>query len=76
MILKIAPPYQEGEIGKISRGFEKLLGHEVRFRVVEDESLIGGFIAYIDGRVYDASLATQLGELRRRLKETGGRGSC
>lgn len=67
MLLKIAPPYNEEEIKMIRLGFEKLLGHPVTFRIEEDKSLIGGFCAYAEGKVYDASIKTRLMEMRQKL---------
>lgn len=66
-ILKIAPPYDEQEVDSICRGFEHLLGKKVPFQIVEDPSLLGGFFAFVDGRAYDYSFATQLDDLRRSL---------
>ena len=65
--LRIAPPYDEAELQSIQEGFETLLGTAIPFRVVEDPSLIGGFSAFIDGKVYDGSLSAQLGGMRRHL---------
>lgn len=68
-ILKLAPPYDQEELDLIIQGFEQKLGKPVQFHVVEDPSLIGGFSAQIDGKVYDFSFATQLRELHHQLLE-------
>lgn len=68
-ILKIAPPYDEKQVDSICQGFEKLLEKKVQFQIVEDSSLLGGFFAFVDGRVYDYSFSTQLDELRRSLSD-------
>ena len=66
-ILKIAPPYTTREIESIEQRFQKLLGEPIRFTVIEDTSLIGGFSAFIGGKVYDASILAQLSALRSNL---------
>ena len=63
-LLKIAGPFDKVDLGKITDGFEKRLNKQIDFEIVEDSSLIGGFIAYIDGKVYDASIALQLKNIR------------
>ena len=56
-ILRIAPPYDESEIRSITKGFEALFGKTLDFEIVPDETLLGGFVARIGGRVFDASLS-------------------
>ena len=56
-ILRVAPPYDESEIRSITQGFEALFGKKLDFEVVPDESLLGGFVARIGNRVFDASLS-------------------
>ena len=53
-------PLDEKTIAYIESEFEKMLGEKVRFTVRIDESIIGGFIANINGKVYDASLLARL----------------
>jgi F-type H+-transporting ATPase subunit delta len=67
--LKIAQPYDDEVIAHIRAGFTKTLGYAVDLAVEEDESLIGGFLAYANGKVYDASLRTKLMEMRRNLSD-------
>ncbi|MFV0528361.1 MAG: F0F1 ATP synthase subunit delta [Lachnospiraceae bacterium] len=54
-VLKIAPPYDQAMIRYIEQEFEKRLHTAVRFEVIEDSSLLCGFIAYIQGVIYDVS---------------------
>ncbi len=56
-VLRIAPPYDDASLKAIYEGFEKLCGRKIEFEVIPDDTLIGGFIAMIDGQVYDASLS-------------------
>ncbi|NLB36800.1 MAG: F0F1 ATP synthase subunit delta [Clostridiales bacterium] len=64
-ILKIARPYDEEDIRAITSGFERLLGTNIDFKVIEDNSLIGGFSAFIDGKVYNSDIVSRLNEIRR-----------
>jgi F0F1-type ATP synthase delta subunit len=66
-VLMIAASYDEATIQAIKDGFSKQYGKELDFEIVEDGKIIGGFIAIIDGKVYDASFSSRLYELRRQL---------
>lgn len=68
-VLLIASPYDEATIHAIQDGFTKQLGKELDFEVVEDNKIIGGFIAIIDGKVYDASYSSRLYEISRQLSK-------
>jgi F0F1-type ATP synthase delta subunit len=68
-VLKIAGSFRSEDIVRITRGFERLLKKEIEFDVVEDGSLIGGFTAFIDGRVYDSSILLQLERIRQGFRE-------
>ncbi|UOO37267.1 F0F1 ATP synthase subunit delta [Oscillospiraceae bacterium CM] len=68
-VLLIASPYDEGTVKAIRDGFSKQYGSELDFEVVEDNKIIGGFIAIIDGKVYDASYSSRLYEISRQLSE-------
>lgn len=67
--LYISGPYDYVMVDKITAGFEKLLGQQVEFVVKQDKQLIGGFRAMIDGRLYDASIATKIDHMLRHLKD-------
>ena len=69
VILKIAPPYDDEIINKIRTGFAALLGLDIDLKIEEDRNLIGGFMAYADGRVYDASMKTGLMGMRQKLSD-------
>lgn len=47
--------------------FSKMLNRQIIMDIVEKPSLIGGFIAYIDGKVYDASIQGKLNEFEKKL---------
>jgi F0F1-type ATP synthase delta subunit len=67
--VRIAQPYDEQLISSIQQGMEKLLGQKAELEIIEDEALLGGFCIFADGKVYDASLKTQLQEMQRRLSD-------
>lgn len=60
--LYIAGPHSPEAIAAIEAQFTEKLNQAIRFEVEVDESLLGGFIALIDGRLYDASLKTELSD--------------
>lgn len=70
-VLMIASPYDEATLSAIKEGFAKQYGKKIDFEVVEDNKILGGFIAIIDGKVYDASFSSRLYEINRQLSEGG-----
>lgn len=48
------------EIDEIRRCLENLSGRHLDLSFVKDESLLGGFVAFIEGQVYDFSYLAQL----------------
>lgn len=66
-VLKIAPPYDDALVRRIEQGFSAKLGIDVRFEVNEDPSLLCGFIAYINGVLYDVSGKTRLASISEYL---------
>lgn len=67
--LLIAGPMNEGDILRLKEGFDRIAGEAVEFDVRREDSLLGGFIAYVGGRAYDMSLRTQLKSMRKHLQE-------
>ncbi len=63
-----AGPVGQTETGMIQKRFETALGQPVELTFRRDDSLIGGFRAVIDGRLYDASILSKTKELLRHLK--------
>lgn len=66
--LIVPGPFKDDYIIDIKTRFEKLLDKPVSFEIEIDASIIGGFIAFIDGKIYDASIKTRLNEIRKNLK--------
>ena len=65
--LYTAGPFGEEQIESVKQHFKELLGQEVSFDVKRNEALIGGFLAIIDGKVYDASVAYRIKEAQHLL---------
>jgi F-type H+-transporting ATPase subunit alpha len=62
-----AGPFGEDQIESVKQRFYELLGQEVSFEVKQNEALIGGFLAIIDGKIYDASVAHHVKEAQHLL---------
>ena len=65
--LFIAPPYNDEMIEGITKDFSRLLGQKVALELIEDQSIIGGFRATINGKLYDASIQTKMKKLKGYL---------
>lgn len=65
--LETAAPLPSDLVQRARAVLEKLTGRKVRMRVAVEPSHLGGAVARIGSRVYDGSLKTQLGILRRRM---------
>ena len=66
-ILIVASSQDRVLIDSICNGFERRLGFMPDFEIVENEKITGGFIAIVDGKVYDASFASRLDEFSRKM---------
>ncbi len=51
---------------RICDGFTEKLG-ELTFEKVTDDRIIGGFIADIDGEVFDLSIASQIEKMQKQI---------
>ena len=56
-------------LAEIKEKFEKQLGVPVELEYIEDKSLIGGFIAHINGVSYDMSFKHRLDNVRSALHD-------
>ena len=66
-ILIVTSKKDEHLISSIKKGFENKFDRELDFEIVESNKITGGFIAVIDGCVYDASFSSRLHELSRQM---------
>lgn len=65
--LKVARALDAQELSIVTERLERLLGCHLTLDVMVDETLIGGFAAYVGGKVYDFSYAAQLATMKQRL---------
>ena len=65
--LYIAGPFGKEQIESVKAHFAELLGEDVEFDVRRNESLIGGFMALINGKVYDSSVAFRMKEAQHSM---------
>ncbi|NLA86457.1 MAG: F0F1 ATP synthase subunit delta [Clostridiales bacterium] len=66
-VLMIAPAFDDKAVRHVCDEFNALVGEPLDFDVIKDEKLIGGFIAMIDGKVYDTSFSSRLDEICRQM---------
>lgn len=66
-VLKLAAPCDNEQLSAIIDRLERLLGCHLELTTEIDTSLIGGFAALVDGKVYDFSYVTQLTAMQQKL---------
>jgi len=66
-ILIVTSKQDEKLIASICAGFDSKFDTKLEFDVIESKKIKGGFIAVIDGNVYDASFSSRLHELGRQM---------
>ncbi len=65
--LKTAQQLRGDEFDAIRMQLESLLGCRLELEAEVDPSLVGGYAAYVDGKVYDFSYAAQLAAMKQKL---------
>ena len=63
-----AAPLNGAEMDALRKNLEKRLGHKVECVFSTDESLIGGIVVRVDGKVIDSSIKSQLSDIRELIK--------
>lgn len=63
-----AAPLNGVEMDALRKNLEKRLGHKVECVFSTDESLIGGIVVRVDGKVIDSSIKSQLSDIRELIK--------
>lgn len=69
VILYVTPPEDE-QMVKIMQFLKKKFGEDVAVRLVEDKSIIGGFILRADNQEYDWSMRGRLQDMERKLADS------
>lgn len=57
----------DNQLEKIKTTLEGLLSKKVTFDKIIDASIIGGFVAQVDDKIYDASIKNQLELMKKQL---------
>ncbi|HXD27652.1 MAG TPA: F0F1 ATP synthase subunit delta [Arthrobacter sp.] len=60
-------PLTDEQFNRLQAGLNKLYGRDLKINVAVDPSLVGGLRVVVGDEVVDATAATRLAELRRRL---------
>lgn len=68
LVVTVTPETEQELFDGICRGFEERLGERLCAERADDPSIIGGFIADIEGDVYDASIASRLKEMAKHIR--------
>jgi F-type H+-transporting ATPase subunit alpha len=68
-ILIVASLADESALAAVKEGFAERLGDNPDFEIIEDPKITGGFIAIIDGKVYDASFSSRLFDLSSKITQ-------
>ncbi len=64
-----ATDLSDATLGKITSSLKKVVGKDIEVEFVKDSSIIGGIITKIGSLVFDASVKTQLDNMRENLKK-------
>ena len=67
-IIKSAIPLSGKMCADIERKLQRSVDGEISFVYERDSALIGGFVIYLDGVLYDMSLQTKLAELQKKVR--------
>ncbi len=67
LILTVTPDTTDEVFDGICKGFNQKYGCELSVTRVNDEKIIGGFIADIEGEVFDTSVKTRLDTLAQHI---------
>jgi len=65
--IKTAVGLDNDTIESIKKRFEKMLDDDIDFTVETDPSIIGGFVVYINNKVYDRSIKAHLDKLKNYI---------
>ncbi len=66
-IATTAVPLSRSDADRLEQGLSRRLGRQVRLDSRVDRGIVGGLVLRIGDRVIDASVASRLQQLRRRL---------
>lgn len=65
--LELAQMVDPEILDELKSKFEKQIGKQIKMKVVENPSLLGGFVFSVDDEQYDASIKGKLDSLKKKL---------
>ena len=65
--LSFASKPDDAEVARVIQGLERMSGKKIIATVEVDRSLLGGLIARLEGKTYDASLKNRLDDAQRQM---------
>ena len=66
VVITVASNMSDKTYERICKGFAEKLG-EISFQKVTDDKIIGGFIAEIDGKIFDMSIVSQIAKMQKQI---------
>ncbi len=64
-----ARPLVESQVGRLRAVIEQAVGQDVQINITVDKSLLGGVVVRLGSRMIDTSIATQLTNIQRAMRE-------
>ncbi|MGN0526039.1 MAG: F0F1 ATP synthase subunit delta [Acutalibacteraceae bacterium] len=68
-IIKTADNMSDETYLTLVNGIKNKFGEDIEFEKETDNSVLGGFILYLNGVAYDFSVSTQLNRLKKHISE-------
>ena len=66
-IIKITPNMSDETYKMLCDGVSEKMGSDIEFQKITDETVVGGFVMKLDGKVYDYSVRTQLKNVKKHI---------
>jgi F-type H+-transporting ATPase subunit delta len=63
-----ASPLETNDLDRLGEALEKLSGKRVVLHQESDSALISGLVVYLEGKIYDGSVRTQLEKMQERME--------
>lgn len=67
ILITVPENFPDESYNDICNGFIKRFGDDCEFIRKTDSSVIGGFVAEVNGEIFDLSIASQLKQLERHM---------
>ena len=67
IIITTASNMSDTTYSYVCDGFRRKFGEEADFTRIEDDSIIGGFIANVSGEIFDLSISSQLRKMEKHI---------